>query len=162
ACNELALGFLGRDDVERYLALAFPGHAFPRDFADLVHARTEGSPLFMADLLRYLRERGVVAESAGRWALARELPDLGRELPGSGRGRIQRKLERVGEGDRRLLAAAAVQGTEFDAAVAAGALGCDPAEAEERLQVLDRVHGLVRLVREHEFPGGALTSRYAF
>jgi predicted ATPase len=162
ACAELALGFLSRDDVGLYLALAFPGHAFPADFADLVHARTEGSPLFMADLLRYLRERGVVAESAGRWELAREVPDLRRELPGSVRGMIQRKLDRLSESDRRLLAAAAVQGPEFDAAVVAGALAWEPAEVEERLQRLDRVHGLVRLDREQEFPDGILTSRYAF
>ncbi len=190
ACTELALGFLNRTDVDRYLALAFPGHAFPADFAGLIHARTEGSPLFMTDLLRYLRERGVLAPSplplspegrgeedkaprppgergrgegaGGRWTLARELPDLHRELPESVRGVIQRQLERLGEADRRLLAAAAVQGPEFDSAVVAGALALDPAEVEDRLQVLDRVHGLVRLVRELEFPDRTLTQRYVF
>ena len=39
-------------DLDRYLALEFPGHGFSEEFAALVHARTEGSPLFMADLLR--------------------------------------------------------------------------------------------------------------
>jgi predicted ATPase len=162
ACTELPLGFLGRPDVDRYLALAFPDHAFPEDFVDLVYARTEGSPLFLADLLRYLRERGVIAESGGRWSLARELPDLRQELPESVRGMIQRKLEQPSAGDRRLLAAASVQGHEFDSAVLAGALRLDAAEVEERLQVLDRVHGLVRLVREYEFPDRTLTLRYAF
>src|SRR6185295_2895929 len=89
-CTELALGFLDRADVDRYLALAFPGHDFPADLADVVHARTEGSPLFMTDLLRDLRERGVLAESAGRWTLARELPDMNRELPESANSMIQR------------------------------------------------------------------------
>src|SRR5439155_1429552 len=41
ACTELLLGFLDRRDVDRYLGLAFPGHAFPADFAGLIHARTE-------------------------------------------------------------------------------------------------------------------------
>jgi predicted ATPase len=75
---------------------------------------------------------------------------------------IQRKLEQLAESDRRLLAAAAVQGHEFDSAVVAGALGLDPAEVEERLQALDRVHNLVRLLREQEFASRALTLRYAF
>src|SRR5262249_601313 len=88
-CTELPLPLLGRADADRYLALAFPGHAFPPDFADLVYARTEGSPLFLADLLRYLRERGVLAEQGGRWALARELPDLRQELPESVRSMIR-------------------------------------------------------------------------
>jgi predicted ATPase len=161
-CTELTLGLLGRHDIERYLGLAFPGHAFPADFTDLIYARTEGSPLFMADLLRYLHQRGVIAASGGRWELARRVPDLGRELPESVRAVIERELERLDEADRRLLAAAAVQGAEFDSAVAAGALGRDGAEVEERLQVLDRVHGLVRRVRAAEFPDRALTVRYAF
>src|SRR5262249_19302844 len=142
-CTELAVDFLGRPDIERYLALAFPGHAFPADFADLVQSRTEGNALFMTDLLRYLRERGVLAELCARWSLARQLPDLWQGSPGSVRGMIQRKLERLGEEDRRLLTAASVQGNEFDSAVVAGTLAMDPAEVEERLQVLDRVHGLV-------------------
>ena len=56
-CREVALEFLTRQDVERYLALAFPGHRFPEELAALIHARTEGNPLFMVDLLRYLRDR---------------------------------------------------------------------------------------------------------
>ncbi|HEY8505236.1 MAG TPA: hypothetical protein VIL46_11685, partial [Gemmataceae bacterium] len=160
--SELPLGFLGRRDIERYLSLAFPGNDFPPDFADLVHSRTEGSPLFMVDLLRYLRERGVIAERGGRWAVARELPDLRRELPESVRSMIRRKLDQLRESDRRLAAAASVQGPEFDSAVVAGALGLDAAEVEERLQALDRVHGLVRRVREGELPDRTLTVRYAF
>jgi predicted ATPase len=162
ACSELALDFLSCRHIEQYLALAFPEHNFPADFADLILARTEGNPLFMVDLLRYLRERGVVAESGGQWSLMRALPDLWRELPESVRSMIQRKLERLGEADRRLLAAASVQGYEFDSTIVAGALGLDAADVEERLQVLDRVHGLVRLVREYEFPDHTLTLRYAF
>jgi predicted ATPase len=161
-CTELSLGFMSRADVDRYLSLAFPNHAFTTDFAQVIHARTEGNPLFMADLLRYLRERGVIAEARGRWALARELPDLGTEMPESVRGMIRRKLERPTDADRRLLSAAAVQGPEFDSATIAGALSLDAAEVEERLQVLERVHGLVRLIRESEFPGQVPTLRYVF
>jgi predicted ATPase len=161
-CRELALDLLGREDVVRYLALAFPDHVFPADFADLVYSRTEGNALFMVDLIRYLRKRGVIAELDGRWSLARELPDLRRELPESIRGMIQRELERLGESDHRLLAAASVQGNEFDAAILAGALQQDAPAVEERLQVLDRTYGLVRLVRESEFPDRTLTQRYSF
>ncbi len=159
---DLALGFLNRDDIQAYLTLAFPHHAFPPDFADLIYARTEGNPLFLVDLLRYLRERGVIAEADGRWSLAQDLPDLRRELPSSVRSMIQRKLDRLEEEDRMLLAAASVQGQEFDSAVVAGALGLHAAEVEERLQTLDRVHGLVRSVREQEFPDRTLTVRYVF
>src|SRR5262249_26774403 len=109
-CTELAVGFLGRDDVDAYLERAFPGHALPPDFAALVHARTGGNPLFLVDLLRYLRETGVIAPVDGRWALARSVPDLEHSLPQSVRSLLQRKLGQLSDADRRLLAAASVQG----------------------------------------------------
>jgi len=161
-CSELPLSFLERQQIDSYLSLAFPGHDFPPAFADLIHARTEGSPLFMVDLLRYLRASGVITESRGRWCLAREVPDLKEELPESVRGMIERKLDQLDDESRRLLAAAAVQGYEFDSTVIAEAVQRDAATVEERLQVLQRVHGLVRLLRDDAFPDRTLTQRYAF
>jgi predicted ATPase len=161
-CREVPLGFLGRADVERYLALQFPGHDFPAELADVVHGRTEGNPLFLVDLLRYLCDRGVIVDTGGRWALAQVIPDLQRELPESVRSLIRRKLDRLGKADRRLLTAASVQGNEFDAAVVAAVLGLDAAEVEERLAELDRVHALVRFLRDHELPDRTHTPRYGY
>ncbi len=162
ACREIALGFFDPPEVEHYLTLAFPGHVFPPEFATLVHARTEGNPLFVADLLRYLRDRGVITRGSQGWTLARAVPDFRSDLPDSVRGLIGRKLALLGKADFRLLLAAAVQGPEFDSAVVARVLDLDPADVEERLEALDRVHGLVRLRREHEYPDGTLTLRYQF
>jgi predicted ATPase len=161
-CREIPLGFLGRTDVERYLALKFPEHTFPADFAEVVHRRTEGIPLFLVDLLRDLCDRGVIMLADGRWTLVQAVPDLHRELPASIRSLIQRKIDQLSEGDRRLLTAASVQGNEFDAAVVAAVLDVDAAEVEERLAELDRVHAFVRLLRAHDLPDGTPTARYAF
>ncbi len=62
--EEIGLGFLGRADVDRYLALEFPEHRLPQEFSAFIHAKTEGSPLFMADLVRYLRDSGSIVEQA--------------------------------------------------------------------------------------------------
>jgi predicted ATPase len=161
-CREVPLGFLGRAEVESYLGLAFPRHRLSAEFIDVIHAQTEGSPLFLVDLLRYLRDRGVIAEGPGGWGLAEGVPDLWRELPESVRSLIQKKLDRLGEVDRRLLSVASVQGYEFDSGVAARVLDLDTADVEERLEALDRIHALVRLRREQEFPDGTLVLRYHF
>jgi predicted ATPase len=161
-CREVPLGFLSRADVGGYLALALPGHRLPPGFADLVHARTEGNPLFVVDLLRYLQDRGVLALAHGCWTLVGAVPDLQRELPESVRAIIQRKVERLGEAERQLLTAASVQGQEFDAAVVTRALGREAAEVEEQLAVLERVHALVRVLRERELPDATHTLRYGF
>jgi tetratricopeptide (TPR) repeat protein len=161
-CREFALEFLTRADLDRYLALEFPGHGFPEEFAALVHARTEGSPLFMADLLRYLRDRQVLTQEQGRWTLGQAVPDLRRDMPESVRGMIQRKIDQLGADDRRLLVAASVQGYEFGSRVVARVIERDTAEVEDRLDELDRVHAFVRVVREQELPDRTLTLRCRF
>jgi GTPase SAR1 family protein len=161
-CREIALPFLSQDNCAHYLSLAFPGHDFPAELASVLHARTEGNPLFMVDLFCYLRDRNVIVQSQGRWALVRALPDLQNELPESVRSMIQRKLDQLTTADRQLLLAASVQGPEFDSAVVAQILERDPAEVEERLNLLDRVNALVRIVGERTFPDGVLTVRYTF
>jgi predicted ATPase len=146
--EELPLTFLDAADVERYLALAYPGRAFPRGFAAALHARTEGSPLFMADLARWVVGRG-----------GEEVPV---DLPLSVRGMIARKIDQVSDEDRWLLLAASVQGSEFDSTVLAEALATPASQVEDRLVALERVHVFVARDGEHAFPDGTLTVRYRF
>jgi predicted ATPase/predicted Ser/Thr protein kinase len=161
-CREIALPFLSRDDFDRYLELAFTGHRFPNELAAILHARTEGNPIFMVDLLRYLCDRGLIVQAQDGWELVRGMPDLERELPESVRSMIQRKVDQLSSADRHMLMAASVQSPEFDSAVVAELLGRGAAEVEERLEVLERVYGLVRHVRAQTFPDGTLTVRYRF
>ncbi len=162
ALEEISLGFLEKRDVERYLAVMFPQHRFPPSLAELIHAKTEGSPLFMADVVRYLRDSGSLVERDGTWVLSRSEAEAFRELPASIRSMIARKIERLDEVDRRLLLAASVQGHEFDSAVVAEALEMDPAEVEERLDALEKVYVFVTRIKEHEFPDLTLSLQYQF
>jgi predicted ATPase len=161
-CREIALPFLTREDFDRYLELAFAEHRFPDELAAILHARTEGNPLFMVDLVRYLRDRGVIVQDHGHWALVRALPDLQRELPESVRAMIQRKLDQLGPADRHLLMAGSVFGPEFGSVGTSQVLGRESADVEERLAVLESVHGMVQLVGERTLPDGVLTVRYRF
>ena len=160
--EEIELRFLGPEDIDRYLKLQFPANRFPPEFAAAVHAKTEGSPLFMADLIRYLRDTGAIVEENGVWTVAGGVPSASRDLPESVRGMITRKIERVDEADRRLLVAASVQGSDFDSATAGEAIGMDAGEVEDRLEALERVHVFVRRGDEHEFPDRTLTLQYRF
>ena len=161
-CSELALVFLTCADVEKYLAITFPEHDFPAGFAPMLHARTDGSPLFVVDLVRYLRDRGVLQERSGRWSLTQPFAELAGELPVSVRSMVQRKIEQLSEDDQKLLACGSVQGYEFDSTIVADVLEVDPAEVEERLDFLDKVHSFVRIVGEVEQTDGALSVRYRF
>ena len=125
-----------------------------------MHVKTEGNPLFMVDLLRDLRDRGMFTQEGGAWRLARALPELG--LPASVRSTIARKLERLDDTDRKLLLAAAVQGHSFDSTIVSEVTGVDAAEVEERLEGLSEAHALVGPVGSGEFPDRTLTLKYRF
>ncbi|MBD0372027.1 MAG: protein kinase [Pyrinomonadaceae bacterium] len=161
-CHQIMLQFLTSYDVESYLNLEFTENHFPKKLPDLIHAKTEGSPLFMVDMVRYLRDQHVIAERDGVWQLAKSVPDMDKELPQSVRSMIQRKIDQLDQEDVRLLVAASVQGYEFDSTVVAEALKIDPEETEERLEALNRIHYFVRPLGEKEFPDRTLTLRYRF
>ena len=161
-CQELTLELLTPEDVAEFLDLEFPHHHFPATFARCMHAKTEGSPLFMVDLVRYLRAKQVIVPDNGGWKLAGSLPDLERDLPESARSMIERKIEQLNEDDRHLLTAAGVQGYEFDSTIVTQVLSGAADKIEARLDALDRIHGLVRPLRERAFPDGTPTVRYRF
>jgi hypothetical protein len=162
ALVEVPLTVLSHEDVERYLALEFPGHGFPATFASLIHERTEGHPLFLVDLLRYLTDRDEIAQQDGRWVLKHAPEAVASELPETVRSTIRGKLERLDEVDRKILAVASVQGHEFDTIVVSDALTLDAADVEEHVEVLDRVHRLVATVGPSDLPDRALSVRYRF
>jgi tetratricopeptide (TPR) repeat protein len=160
--REIALRFFSRNEIERYLAAEFPGHNFPPEFPSFIQEKTEGNPLFMVDLIRYLRDREVIHPEGETWTLAEAIPDIGPELPESVRGMIRRKVNQLDDTDLRLLTAASVQGQEIDSAVLSNVLDMDSGQVEERLNALDEIHAFVRFVGEHELPDRTLTLRYRF
>jgi tetratricopeptide (TPR) repeat protein len=161
-CQDISLGFLKRDEIAEYLALEYPEHRFPAKLTDVIHAKTDGSPLFMVDLVQYLRDRQVIVQADGQWKLAQSITDIQDKLPESVRSMAERKIAQVDEPQRRLLLAASVQGHEFDAAIIAEMLDLDPSDVEECLEPLERIHALIAPVRELELPDGTLTVRYSF
>ncbi|MBN1570404.1 MAG: AAA family ATPase [Acidobacteria bacterium] len=160
--QDLALGFLSRDDIVQYLSGEFSDHRFPNAFADVAHTRTGGNPLFTVELLRYLRDRGTIMRRDGCWTLNGKLADIERDLPESLPILIQKKLEQLSNEDQWLLAAASVQGNDFDSAIVTQSLGMNAAEVEEHLNSLERLHSLVRSVEERPLPSGKLNLRYRF
>jgi predicted ATPase len=161
AIRETRLRAFDRQDLIAYLATDYPEHRLPDEFVSLLHARTEGTPLFVVDLMRQLVNRGIVIQRDGVWHLDETLESVEAELPQSIRSVIQRTVDRLDEADRRLLVAASVQGSEFDSAVIAAATQMDNAEVEERLDRLEKIHAIVRFVDERVLARKTPSLRYA-
>jgi tetratricopeptide (TPR) repeat protein len=161
-CHGVDVRFLTCAEVDRYLSLEFPRHAFPPELAQRLHAKTEGNPLFMNDLVRLLRDRAVLVEHDGCWHIHGDLAAVELSIPATVRSVIDKNIGALADVERRILSVAAVQGIEFDALVVARTLDMDAAEVEDHLERVDRVHGIVRLVGERELAGSRLTARYRF
>jgi serine/threonine protein kinase/tetratricopeptide (TPR) repeat protein len=161
-CEEIVLGALTEKQIVSYLDAQFKPNDFPYELSALIHQKTEGHPLFVTSLVQFLVERGDIANAGKGWSLARPFSEMDMEAPENVRGMIRKKIEALGEEDRRALQYASVEGSEFLSTVVAKLLGADDLELEERLAHLDRVYRLIQTVGEEELPDGSLATRYRF
>jgi CHAT domain-containing protein/tetratricopeptide (TPR) repeat protein len=161
-CEELRLEALSEADVAEYLARRFAGKTVPPGLAGLLHARTEGHPLFVVNVLDYLLHEGAVREEDGRLALRDDVRALPATLPDSLRRMIDRQIEALDEDDRRLVEAASVAGVDFCVAAVASALDEDAEQIEERCEALAWRGRMLRGHGVEEWPDGTVSGRYRF
>jgi DNA-binding CsgD family transcriptional regulator len=95
----------------------------PLSRAETVHQQTEGNPLFVQEVLRYLVEVGLVTRRDGVYAPT-DVSLIGAEVPEGLRDIVGKRLSRLSERTNEVLHIAAVIGQQF------------------RLDVLQRVSGL--------------------
>src|SRR5688500_2501648 len=161
-CEEIALGSWSREHIAEYVDATFAPNDFPVDLTSLIHEKTEGHPLFAANFLQYLSERGDLSKTNNRWSLVRPLAEMDLEAPESVRGMISKKIDALDAEERRALQYASVEGTEFHSTVTARLLGVDEIDLEERLAEIAKTHRLIEILGEEELPDGALITRYRF
>jgi DNA-binding CsgD family transcriptional regulator len=130
---------LSRDEVERLIALA-AGSAPPPTLVDVLHARTEGNPLFLTELVRLLiQEEEFTPE---RWhpqqGLSLKIPEGVREV-------IGRRLNRLSQPCVQMLTLASVIGREFSVEEVAWLI--ENVSEEGILQLLDEA-ATARVIEE--------------
>ncbi|MFQ6028614.1 MAG: AAA family ATPase, partial [Dehalococcoidia bacterium] len=97
------------DEVHRMMS-SIAVQAVSWGLAEAVHRQTEGNPLFIQEVLRYLAEEGLL-ERDGRTEVARK--QIAMSIPEGLRDVIGKRLTRLSDECNRVLAAAAVIGREF-------------------------------------------------
>jgi tetratricopeptide (TPR) repeat protein len=102
---------LNADEVRRMLE-AICGHAVPWSLAEAVHRQTEGNPLFVQEVVRYLVEEGLLARKEGDWRPTKDTP-LEMSIPEGLRDVIGKRLSLLSPECNQLLAVASVVGREF-------------------------------------------------
>ena len=113
------------------------------DFRQALAQRTGGNPLFIVELLGYMREHGqLVKNPEGEWCAAPSVDWT--VLPARVEGVIEERLLRLGKEGRDTLAVGSVEGQSFTAEVIAQIRKTDDREIVRRLSTeMSRQHHLV-------------------
>jgi class 3 adenylate cyclase len=120
--ERLALSGLREEQIAELLERT-TGHDMPPVFVHGLHVQTNGNPFFVEEVVRHLAESGVIYQRDGRWtsdvAVERAaIPDEVREAVG-------RRVARLSDACRRVLAAAAVLGQRCDFDLLAAVAGLE-------------------------------------
>ena len=98
------------DAVARILQ-SLCGREPPPHLVDAIYQETEGNPFFIEELFKHLVEEGKVLDASGQFRNDLRVSEL--DVPENVRLVVGRRLDRLSEGSRQALAAAAVIGRSF-------------------------------------------------
>ena len=150
--SRIVLRGLTSEEVQQMMS-SIAAEEVPWGLAEAVYRQTEGNPLFVQEVLRFLIEEGLFARAEGR---ASAIESMYTSIPEGLRDVIGRRLSRLSAECNRVLRIAAVIGQEF------------------RLDVLERVAGVpedslfaaleeardVAVVEENSSVGGVVSFRF--
>ncbi|MBV8134074.1 MAG: AAA family ATPase, partial [Deltaproteobacteria bacterium] len=120
--TRLKLKGLPRDDVATMLS-RLSGKSASAEVVEEIFAETEGNPFFVEELFRHLDEENRLYDSTGEFHSSLKIAEF--EVPESVRLVVARRLERLDETTRRMLATAATIGRFFSFELVEAASGTD-------------------------------------
>ncbi|HEY31751.1 MAG TPA: protein kinase [Dehalococcoidia bacterium] len=102
---------LNADEVRRMLE-SIVRQDVPWGLAEAVHRQTEGNPLFVQEVVRYIVEEGLISREGGQWRATRDTP-LEMSIPEGLRDVVGRRLSGLSQECNRILSIASVIGRDF-------------------------------------------------
>ena len=165
-CNELRLGYLSKREIYTYLATRFPEQDNTDELAALICQRTEGSPLFMVNIVNALvRHAGgsQKEEAAAITAIVvrgRDIP--GMPVPDNLQRFIEQQLAQRTNTEQAVLEAASAVGVEFAAAAVSAAIEHRADTIEEVCERLAKREQFLHVIGLAEWPDGTLSTHYRF
>jgi DNA-binding winged helix-turn-helix (wHTH) protein/predicted ATPase len=161
-CREIALDCLPEKAIGEYLDGKLPGHRLPDQLKNAIYLRTEGNPLFMINMVDYLCEQGMIANTDGRWMLRVQMSEVERSVPANIRQLIEKQIERLNADEREVLDGASVGGMEFSTVAIAAGIERPVEWVESLCEGLARRHQFLSPAWILELPDGSITPRHRF
>jgi len=149
--NRILLRGLNADEVRRMLE-SIVRQEVPWGLAEAVHRQTEGNPLFVQEVVRYLVEEGLISREEGQWRAT----TLEMSIPEGLRDVVGKRLSGLSQECNRILSIASVIGREFRLAVLQKVAGVSD---DELFAALEEAKGAA-VVEERSAVGAAVTYRF--
>lgn len=146
---------LNADEVRRMLS-AIAGQKIPWGLAESVHRQTEGNPLFVQEVVRYLAEEGIIERGEGQWRARSDTP-VEMRIPDGLRDVIGKRLSSLSESCNKVLAVAAVIGRDFQIGVLQKVAGISDDELFEALEEARKT----AVIEEKTGSGAKVSYRFA-
>jgi len=109
--RRVVLRGLNADDVNRMFS-TITGREVPGSLSEAIYKQTEGNPLFVQEVIRYLAEEGLISPQGEIRQPSRDIP-IEMKIPDGLRDVIGKRLSRLSESCNRVLAVAAIIGRDF-------------------------------------------------
>jgi class 3 adenylate cyclase/tetratricopeptide (TPR) repeat protein len=153
AVDRIRLGRLSLAGVAAMVE-ALSGQEPPELLVRAIHGESEGNPFFTEEVYLHLAESGRLFDEGGRFRRSLTVEDI--DVPESVRAVVGRRVARLSEPARDVLAAAAVSGRVFEPSVVGQVAGsaqatlADALDEAERAQLVAPRNGGGRWVFQHE------------
>jgi tetratricopeptide (TPR) repeat protein len=146
---------LNADEVRRMLE-SITREEIPWSLAEAVHRQTEGNPLFVQEVVRFLVEEGLLSQQGGRYKPTKDTP-LEMSIPEGLRDVIGKRLSLISKECNQLLSIAAVIGREFSLELLKKVSGLSDDELFSACEEAKKA----AVVEERTGIGAAVTYRFA-
>lgn len=138
-CQEIPLK--GLKNLSLYLKTEFPNNAFDADFVDFLYDKTEGNPLFIAEIINLLKEQGILAPKNDLWQITERVADI--DIPPTIKEVINKRIGYLRDEIKRVLKYASIEGERFSSVTLSKLLEWEELTLLEELEVLEKIHRLI-------------------
>ena len=167
-CTTIPLEFLNQQHIDTYLSQVFPVHDFPKQFPSVIHQQSDGNPLFMVNMLKYLQNTEFLKNVDGHWQLKENLSINDRFIPDNLELMINQQVEQLNPKCLTLLETASIASqpggiaVQFTSTEVAAAVGMDEMDVEHCLERFAKNGHFLHSLGVTEWPDGSFSSCYEF
>jgi predicted ATPase len=140
--ENMELTRLPEGNLDEFFEVMFRRNDFGDNFRKRIYKETEGNPLFVIQLIKYLTDEEIIINQEGKWTLTKDFEEI--EIPSKVYNVIERRLNRLEKGDRIVLDYASVNGEMFYSSVLTTSLNMNRITLLEQLRGLEQNHRLIR------------------